>query len=703
MASDGKSDSNQEQKDSFAFEFSDHAQELARMAFVEFKCERYDSCLSHLSKLKELHPTDLKIEHNKAVADYYRSGCKKTDDFLKTLNGVMKKMNLKISEEEGTTENVDFERALLLYNKAVYCFYVKKYVDALANLEKLLKIVEALDKRFAQNICFLYVEICLLTYQAEKAIAVLNIVEKLLHDTTKQSSENVADNGKNCDNELSKPYDQQKIRLHKYRARVHLLQKSIKACKKEIKTIMNVNNMDTEALFIKSNFEFVRHNERKAVKILNSASKDNQILKTGESISTMYFNNLGCLHAQMQKYNLASFYFCRAIAENEEALSMISTSDKNGDSLNTRPMCTLSVNSRHHLLYNLGVQMLHDCRPLLAFDCLIESVQVYQSNPRLWLRLAECCVLAHQMSTFDEKNVNRSRKSDLVESVVGIGPYRKIVLPAENTSKITTNSSGHSAAMPACNLHFAMLCLRNALVLIPERASLANGDRKQKDSSEPNGSESNSDNQDSFSSTSIPAAPSAPIKGQDIQKLKNSILANLAYVTLVLGDYVLCHEHAQTLLSQPNLDGTVSFLAHLYAAEALIQLGRVSEALGHLSIDNVSDFSSNNNGDQTPGADYSSFPQTVNEAKMTFLVNLAGAHCLREDFEKAKKCLYQTSSIVQLKELPHQALMMAVYIELQLGNHNGALMILKRYQLLPPSKETRNRENSESPLCDFCF
>lgn len=72
----------------------------------------------------------------------------------------------------------------------------------------------------------------------------------------------------------------------------------------------------------------MRHNERKAVKILNSASKDNQILKTGESISTMYFNNLGCLHAQMQKYNLASFYFCRAIAENEEALSLISTSDK---------------------------------------------------------------------------------------------------------------------------------------------------------------------------------------------------------------------------------------------------------------------------------------------------------------------------------------------------------------------------------------
>ena len=60
-------------------------------------------------------------------------------------------------------------------------------------------------------------------------------------------------------------------------------------------------------------------------------------------------------------------------------------------------MCTLSLNCRYHLLYNLGVQMLHDGRPLVAFDCLIESVQVYHTNPRLWLRLAECCIMAYQM------------------------------------------------------------------------------------------------------------------------------------------------------------------------------------------------------------------------------------------------------------------------------------------------------------------
>lgn len=83
-----------------------------------------------------------------------------------------------------------------------------------------------------------------------------------------------------------------------------------------------------EGLFIKSNFEYVRHNERKAVKLLNSIPRDNEVLQTGESVSAMYFNNLGCLHFQMQKYNLASFYFCRAIEENEKALNLFSQADK---------------------------------------------------------------------------------------------------------------------------------------------------------------------------------------------------------------------------------------------------------------------------------------------------------------------------------------------------------------------------------------
>lgn len=60
------------------------------------------------------------------------------------------------------------------------------------------------------------------------------------------------------------------------------------------------------------------------------------------------------------------------------------------------PMCALLSNKRYELLYNCGIQLLHIGRPLAAFECLMEAVQVYHSNPRLWLRLAECCISANK-------------------------------------------------------------------------------------------------------------------------------------------------------------------------------------------------------------------------------------------------------------------------------------------------------------------
>lgn len=59
-------------------------------------------------------------------------------------------------------------------------------------------------------------------------------------------------------------------------------------------------------------------------------------------------------------------------------------------------MCALLANKRYELLYNCGIQLLHIGRPLAAFECLMEAVQVYHSNPRLWLRLAECCISANK-------------------------------------------------------------------------------------------------------------------------------------------------------------------------------------------------------------------------------------------------------------------------------------------------------------------
>lgn len=67
--------------------------------------------------------------------------------------------------------------------------------------------------------------------------------------------------------------------------------------------------------------------------------------------------------------------------------------------LSGRPLSVLGVNCRHVLLYNLGLQQLFAGQPLAAFDSLLEVVQVYHANPRLWLRLAEACIATHSKVT----------------------------------------------------------------------------------------------------------------------------------------------------------------------------------------------------------------------------------------------------------------------------------------------------------------
>jgi len=47
------------------------------------------------------------------------------------------------------------------------------------------------------------------------------------------------------------------------------------------------------------------------------------------------------------------------------------------------------------LLYNLGLQQLYAGQPTAAFTSLLEAVQVFHTNPLLWLRLAEISIAAY--------------------------------------------------------------------------------------------------------------------------------------------------------------------------------------------------------------------------------------------------------------------------------------------------------------------
>nr|XP_037858892.1 CCR4-NOT transcription complex subunit 10 isoform X4 [Chlorocebus sabaeus] len=604
---------------------TDQEKELSTNAFQAFTSGNYDACLQHLACLQDINKDDYKIILNTAVAEFFKSNQTTTDNLRQTLNQLKNQVHSAVEEMDGLD---DVENSMLYYNQAVILYHLRQYTEAISVGEKLYQFIEPFEEKFAQAVCFLLVDLYILTYQAEKALHLLAVLEKMISQgNNNKNGKNETGNNNNKDGSNHKAesgalIEAAKSKIHQYKVRAYIQMKSLKACKREIKSVMNTAGNSAPSLFLKSNFEYLRGNYRKAVKLLNSSNiaEHPGFMKTGECLRCMFWNNLGCIHFAMSKHNLGIFYFKKALQENDNVCAQLSAGSTDpGKKFSGRPMCTLLTNKRYELLYNCGIQLLHIGRPLAAFECLIEAVQVYHANPRLWLRLAECCIAANK-GTSEQETKGLPSKKGIVQSIVGQGYHRKIVLASQS--------------------------IQNTVY-------------------------------------------------------KCSILACSAYVALALGDNLMALNHADKLLQQPKLSGSLKFLGHLYAAEALISLDRISDAITHLNPENVTDVSlgiSSNEQDQ--GSDKGEneamessgkrapqcYPSSVNSARTVMLFNLGSAYCLRSEYDKARKCLHQAASMIHPKEVPPEAILLAVYLELQNGNTQLALQIIKRNQLLPAVK-----------------
>ncbi|XP_063055756.1 CCR4-NOT transcription complex subunit 10 isoform X2 [Engraulis encrasicolus] len=678
---------------------SDQEKEMASNAHEAFTAGKYDECMTHLDSLQELNKEDYKISLNKAVTEFYKSGQTTTGTLKQTLMTLKSQVHTAV-EDDGLD---DVENSILYYNQAIIHYHMRQYSEAIVIGEKLYQFLEPFEK-FAQAVCFLLVDLYLLTFQPEKALHLLAVLEKL---TVQGNSKNGKGENSGKDNASQKAefmamIEAAKSKMHQYKVRAYIQMKSLKACKREIKSVMNTAGNSAPSLFLKSNFEYLRGNYRKAIKLLNSSNiaEHPGPLKTGECVRCMFWNNLGCIHFAMGKHNLGIFYFKKALQENDHTCAQLGDGSNGQNKKFTGiPMCALLANKRYELLYNCGIQLLHLGRPLAAFECLMEAVQVYHANPRLWLRLAECCIAANKGSS-EQENKGLPSKKGIVQSIVGQGYHRKIVLASQPTQN-TIYSEGQSAAIPVASMEFAAICLRNALLLLPETALPEAREQQPSSDSSGEGSDAASgkgQEGDKF----LPAAPSSPLRKQEVENLRCSILACSAYVALALGDNLVALNHAEKLLYQPKLSGSLKFLGHLYAAEALISMDRISDAIAHLNPENVTDVSLGvSPSEQDQGADKSDlepvetwkqtplcYPSTVNSARAMMLFNLGSAYCLRSEYEKARKCLHQAASMVNTKEIPPEAILLGVYLELQNGNTQLALQIIKRNQLLPSLKTT---------------
>ncbi|XP_077930033.1 CCR4-NOT transcription complex subunit 10 isoform X5 [Halichoerus grypus] len=652
---------------------TDQEKELSTSAFQAFTAGNYDACLQHLACLQEVNKDDYKIILNTAVAEFFKNNQTTTDSLRQTLNQLKNQVHSAVEEMDGLD---DVENSMLYYNQAVILYHLRQYTEAIAVGEKLYQFIEPFEEKFAQAVCFLLVDLYILTYQAEKALHLLAVLEKMISQGNNnkngknETGNNTNKDGSNHKAESGALIEAAKSKIHQYKVRAYIQMKSLKACKREIKSVMNTAGNSAPSLFLKSNFEYLRGNYRKAVKLLNSSNiaEHPGFMKTGECLRCMFWNNLGCIHFAMSKHNLGIFYFKKALQENDGVCAQLSAGSTDpGKKFSGRPMCTLLTNKRYELLYNCGIQLLHIGRPLAAFECLIEAVQVYHANPRLWLRLAECCIAANK-GTAEQETKGLPSKKGIVQSIVGQGYHRKIVLASQSIQN-TVYNDGQSSAIPVASMEFAAICLRNALLLLPEEQQDPKQENGSKNSNQLGGNTESSESSETCSSKShdgdkfIPAPPSSPLRKQELENLK--------------------------------------FLGHLYAAEALISLDRISDAITHLNPENVTDVSlgiSSNEQDQ--GSDKGEneamessgkrapqcYPSSVTSARTVMLFNLGSAYCLRSEYDKARKCLHQAASMIHPKEVPPEAILLAVYLELQNGNTQLALQIIKRNQLLPTVK-----------------
>jgi len=163
-------------------------------------------------------------------------------------------------------------------------------------------------------------------------------------------------------------------------------------------------------------------------------------------------------------------------------------------------------------------------------------------------------------------------------------------------------------------------------------------------------------------------------------------------VWLCIGDPLQALTPAQQLANQVSAPKVLRLLGHLYSAEALLLLNRSNEAMHALSPESIEAVKSvpchskkevDEEGSCSPVPPSSDL--SVEEVHNTIILNTVALYCMRRDLNKAKRILIQHLSTLNQDEVPPQATMLLVYIELRQGNCAGALCILKQQQNSPGS------------------
>ncbi|ESQ44541.1 hypothetical protein EUTSA_v10003437mg [Eutrema salsugineum] len=751
---------------------------LAKDALSYFQSCKFPECLDILIQLKQKKHNDPKVLHNIAIAEYFRDGCSSSKKLLEELNSVKNQSEELASTAKEQVEAVNpgtnvcvskdqFDSTVTILNIAVIWFHLHQYTKSLSILEPLFQNIEPLDETIALQICFLLLDSALACRDAVKFLAVFEHMVKTFgvgfgsHEeigSTMQLSSNqvsrtssflsssVASDALKSDltaadsslceetldydnvlaeieaekrmkpvghipsNNILKTLGERsiltvdlKLELQLYKVRFLLLTRNLKLAKREVKHAMNIAQKrdSSMALLLKSQLEYAHGNHRKAIKLLMVSGIQKEARTSG-----IFNNNLGCIYYQLGKYQTASVLFSKAL--------------RNCSSLRKEnPVKLISLSQDKSLLitYNCGLLYLACGKPLLAAQCFQKASLVFSRQPLIWLRIAECCIMALQKGLLEEGNTSLDR-SEIRVHVIGKGKWRQLLMEENGSVELAG-----STQWPKLSLPLARVCLSNGVYLlngsilndsksdIESSLSLKTNETTEASSPDHGEANTNSDLKGGMNQDMIQNSLSAleDIRSRENQLIKQALLANMAYVELELENPIKALSSANSLLQLPDCSKIYIFLGHIYAAEALCLLNRPVEAGAHLSAYLLGQddfklpfaqedfdqwrmhvsFDCEETADASTGNARDSVCLKPEEARGVLFANLAALLATQGHYDQAKPLIMHALTV-----LPNnvQATVTAVYIDLMLGRSQDALARLKqctRVSFVPSRLEVR--------------
>ncbi|XP_050428026.1 CCR4-NOT transcription complex subunit 10 isoform X2 [Adelges cooleyi] len=631
-------------KGATASNITDQERDWAQQALAEYEQKNYKACLQTLERIEAVRPNDPKVMLNKAVVEFYKNDLCTTDKFRKSFSDVCSQIDVNLELLDSLE---DVENCIYYYNYAVLLCHLKYYTKALTVINKVYAFIESLEESLAHKVCLLVVQLHLETHKPSEALKLITYIESQFVSTDNATNilTGTGDQGPIHHTEpekkanLDAATDAFRISLIQYRVRCLMELNQFDECSQQLDTIKE--KQDSVTLFLLGKLEYLRGNHKEALDILKEVPLTDNFKETGECPHVLIKNNVACLYHNTKKPTIAYMSMFKAIDSHQKNIENVTKPIQGEGVLSGQPLHVIGASIKTELMFNLGISLLHAHKPEEAFDCLIEAVQTYHMNPRLWLRLAECCVMAHKSSNDRDFDFKKS----YIEGVVGSGKHRKIILKSHLFPDTKYSCEAVSAAVPMPSLEFGSLCIRNAAWLIQ-------GD-------------------------TVDYSPShAPIDSEK-HYLIGCIQSSGAYIALCLGDPVVALQFSQELIKSDKINKVLKFLGHLYAAEALILLDKPNEAIDMLKESSALDDLEPELHEQLTAENWK--PDQQKSAKAVLYYNLAVALTLRGDLDKAGELLKQIwLSKIEHVSVPVHVVILALYIHLRLGQKEIAITLIKQ-------------------------